>query len=205
MYMSWLDSIWTDPPEPYSYAERHVGISLAAYLGRDEVVAFHCINDWEALLEKLDILEAHFKLDTRVIVARNSILRAVKAYKRNAPVTYRLPINLAVPGFVTEGIKDFVDRNLRSRSVDVLKNNLIDRSDRRALHIIARHVGSEVLYKLLAGEGPKFDEVLGHYEGLWAELFNHYCNVGEMPYGTAKARTGDPDEWLFNRLEGIFS
>jgi len=33
------------------------------------------------------------------------------------------------------------------------------------------------------------------------ELYEHYCNNGEMPYGVAKARTGDPMQWIGDRLE----
>lgn len=32
------------------------------------------------------------------------------------------------------------------------------------------------------------------------KLFDHFCNNGEMPYGVAKARTGDPDQWIANRI-----
>lgn len=32
------------------------------------------------------------------------------------------------------------------------------------------------------------------------KLFDYYCNSGEMPYGTAKARDGDPHQWIFDRL-----
>jgi hypothetical protein len=32
-------------------------------------------------------------------------------------------------------------------------------------------------------------------------LFDYYLNNGEMPYGVAKARTGDPDLWIHQRLE----
>lgn len=32
-------------------------------------------------------------------------------------------------------------------------------------------------------------------------LFEHFCNNGEMPYGVAKARTGDPYEWVLDKLE----
>ena len=38
-------------------------------------------------------------------------------------------------------------------------------------------------------------------EDLYEKLFWHYVNNGEMPYGVAKARTGDPDQWLFDRLD----
>lgn len=34
---------------------------------------------------------------------------------------------------------------------------------------------------------------------LYSALYDHYIN--EMPYGVAKARTGDPYEWIMNKLE----
>jgi hypothetical protein len=46
-------------------------------------------------------------------------------------------------------------------------------------------------------------------DNLYNVLFDHYCNTNEMPYGTAKARTGDPYEWIeshfsdFLEIEGI--
>ena len=36
---------------------------------------------------------------------------------------------------------------------------------------------------------------------LYEALFDYYSNTGEMPYGTMKARTGDPFEWVTNRLD----
>ena len=36
---------------------------------------------------------------------------------------------------------------------------------------------------------------------MYQELFDHYLNSGEMPYGVAKARTGDPVQWVADRLE----
>ena len=35
--------------------------------------------------------------------------------------------------------------------------------------------------------------------------FNYYLDNGEMPYGTAKARTGDPYNWISDRLEQDFN
>ncbi len=31
-------------------------------------------------------------------------------------------------------------------------------------------------------------------------FFDHYCNNGEMPYGVAKARTGDPYDWVDTKI-----
>ena len=39
------------------------------------------------------------------------------------------------------------------------------------------------------------------YNGLFAALYEYYRNNGEMPYGTAKARDGDPYEWIAHRLD----
>lgn len=36
----------------------------------------------------------------------------------------------------------------------------------------------------------------------YSALYDYY--LPEMPYGTAKARDGDPCEWIFHRLEEEF-
>jgi len=36
---------------------------------------------------------------------------------------------------------------------------------------------------------------------LYDALFDYYCDTGDMPYGVAKARTGDPHEWVAQNLE----
>jgi hypothetical protein len=36
---------------------------------------------------------------------------------------------------------------------------------------------------------------------LYHALYDYYCDNGEMPYGTQKARDGDPAEWISNRLD----
>jgi hypothetical protein len=34
----------------------------------------------------------------------------------------------------------------------------------------------------------------------YEKLYNYFCQSGEMPYGIAKARTGDPDLWILEFL-----
>ena len=36
---------------------------------------------------------------------------------------------------------------------------------------------------------------------LMQDLYTHFQE--EMPYGTQKARTGDPDEYIYNKLEDL--
>lgn len=38
-------------------------------------------------------------------------------------------------------------------------------------------------------------------ESTFEKLFEYYCNQNEIPYGVAKARTGDPYDWILNRVE----
>ena len=35
------------------------------------------------------------------------------------------------------------------------------------------------------------------------DLFSYYLDSGEMPYGTAKARDGDPVEFIMDRLDDL--
>ena len=38
----------------------------------------------------------------------------------------------------------------------------------------------------------------------YEKLFEYFAfETGEMPYGTAKARDGMPDEWILEYLEGL--
>jgi len=45
------------------------------------------------------------------------------------------------------------------------------------------------------------DEMSDEYKEAYEVLFNYYLDLGEMPYGVAKARTGDPYQWITNELE----
>jgi hypothetical protein len=35
---------------------------------------------------------------------------------------------------------------------------------------------------------------------VYERLYNYYLSSGEMPYGVAKARTGDPNWWIVNQI-----
>ena len=40
----------------------------------------------------------------------------------------------------------------------------------------------------------------GLSDNLYDALFSYYCGTNEMPYGVAKARTGDPYEWIDDKF-----
>ena len=37
-------------------------------------------------------------------------------------------------------------------------------------------------------------------EGLYQDFYEYFLSNGDMPYGVAKARTGDPYEFVFQKL-----
>ena len=40
-------------------------------------------------------------------------------------------------------------------------------------------------------------------EPVYESLYDYYVDSGEMPYGTMKARDGDPCEWICYRVEDL--
>lgn len=35
---------------------------------------------------------------------------------------------------------------------------------------------------------------------LYESIFHYYCSNGDMPYGTASAKDGDPIEWIYSTI-----
>lgn len=56
----------------------------------------------------------------------------------------------------------------------------------------------QALFAVMSGKIDIMDN-----QGLWEKLYEFYCK--EMPYGTAKARTGDPANWIHGHLSDLLS
>lgn len=46
------------------------------------------------------------------------------------------------------------------------------------------------------------DQMMNHGP-LLEDLYNYYLSSGEMPYGVAKARSGDPLQWIYERVSPL--
>ena len=75
-------------------------------------------------------------------------------------------------GLVFENLRKFIPQNL------------LDKLDREEVQKLMRVLTDR-------------DDIMNHHS-LYEKLYNYF--VSEMPYGTAKGRTGDPAEWIYNRL-----
>jgi Protein of unknwon function (DUF3008) len=68
-------------------------------------------------------------------------------------------------------------------------------------HMKEAQGGIKQIIGSMSGDVAKFKQDGDLSDALYNALFDYYSDSGEMPYGTAKARDGDPYEWIGNRLE----
>lgn len=64
-------------------------------------------------------------------------------------------------------------------------------------------ITEDEVWDLLNGLMEFWDFIPGTKNTYLEVLSEYYAD--EMPYGVAKARDGDPDEWLYHRLEKEFA
>lgn len=75
-----------------------------------------------------------------------------------------------------------------------------------ALRSRFQHVPEDLMEKLTMEEIQQLSAVIDSgaplykFGSLYQKVYEYF--VSEMPYGTAKGRTGDPEEWLTRRLTG---
>lgn len=54
---------------------------------------------------------------------------------------------------------------------------------------------------VLAKQIANGEQDICDHDELYEKLFMHYCDTAEMPYGTMKARDGDPFNWITDKLD----
>lgn len=88
-------------------------------------------------------------------------------------------------------VQETINRMKNLAGVLVNEAAMLDESGETLQHILDRFKNEVKRFK--AGEELDND--------LYDALFDYYASSGEMPYGTMKARTGDPFEWISQRLD----
>ena len=51
--------------------------------------------------------------------------------------------------------------------------------------------------------GIKSSDDIEYGSDVYMELYSYFADSGEMPYGVMKARDGDPDQWIADRLDDL--
>lgn len=80
---------------------------------------------------------------------------------------------------------------LKYAGVPVAESRILDEAGETLDHILNR----------FKHEVAKFEQGGDLDDNLYDALYDYYSDAGEIPYGIAKARTGDPYEWMTDRLD----
>ena len=107
-----------------------------------------------------------------------------------APVAAEVPPNPAPEQPMRESTEALASI-LKHAGVPVSEGRMLDESGETLQHILDRFKHEVANFE----QGGELDD------DLYDALFDYYASSGEMPYGTMKARTGDPYEWITDRLD----
>ena len=92
-----------------------------------------------------------------------------------------------------QGVAESAELNtmLKYAGVPVAESRVLDEAGETLDHILNR----------FKHEVKQFEQGGDLENDLYDALYDYYSDKGEIPYGIAKARTGDPFEWITDRLD----
>ncbi len=162
-----------------NYYDKGAGLAPQAYGSGTPKKGFEPTYD----AKEDTVKEANFKFTYKDQFANKVMMKVIRARDENSATT------------------KFQRVKPNAKIVDVEKEKLnIGEQGPQSIHDILQQFPQEVnAFKT----DPDFD-ILDHEE-FYEALFNMYWDSGEMPYGTAKARTGDPAQWITDKLHQEFT
>ena len=97
----------------------------------------------------------------------------------------------AVGAPTVPSVSEEINAMRKAAGLPVVEARIIDESGETLEHILDRFKNEVKRFE----QGEELDD------DLYDALFDYYASSGEMPYGTMKARTGDPYQWITQRLD----
>ena len=97
------------------------------------------------------------------------------------------------PNFAKKGVAEGLELNAmrKAAGLPVVEGRMLDESGETLSHIMDR----------FKHEVDEFEKGGDLDNDLYYALFDYYSDHGEIPYGVAKGRDGDPFEWVTDRLD----
>ncbi len=96
------------------------------------------------------------------------------------------------------GGEEDMDMGMGESLIQILRAQSITESLNKVPEKLLNSLSQEEQKQLHGVLGGSSGMMLMDYDSLWDKLYEFYWQ--EMPYGVAKARTGDPDQWVHNKL-----
>ena len=99
------------------------------------------------------------------------------------------------------------DEDIEEKVDGVIDENVINAYrqlvEKKLNESVAGATEEDEVKQILAKHDVTDIEDIEYSSPVYDELFDYYSNSGEMPYGVMKARTGMPDEWIYDRLQDL--
>ena len=98
---------------------------------------------------------------------------------------------VAQPAPAAPPVAEQLNKMRKDAGLPVIESRVLDESGETLTHILDR----------FKHEVAQFEQGADLDDNLYDALYDYYSDKGEIPYGIAKARTGDPYEWITDRLD----
>ena len=98
---------------------------------------------------------------------------------------------VAQPAPAAPPVAEQLNKMRKDAGLPVVESRVLDESGETLTHILDR----------FKHEVAQFEQGADLDDNLYDALYDYYSDKGEIPYGIAKARTGDPYEWITDRLD----
>lgn len=181
VFESWINNItegtWALPDTPEAQAKLTELMSRELIVGPDATNATEQLYDVVGDDQLFDTLQELARKDPRA-----NIWEDTDVQQRLAELGIQTPAS-------TEAEPADVAQDTAPQPVS--EGRILDESGETLDHILDR----------FKHEVKKFEQGGDLDDDLYDALYDYYSNSGEMPYGTMKARTGDPYEWVTQRLD----
>lgn len=171
-----VEGTWALPDTPEAQAKLDKMMSKELIVGPDATNATEQLYDVVGDDQLFDILQDLAKRDPRA-----NIWEDTDVQQRLAELGIQTPESTeAEPADVAQD----------TAPTEIKEGRILDESGETLDHILDR----------FKHEVSQFEQGGDLDDDLYDALYDYYANAGEMPYGTMKARTGDPYEWVTQRL-----
>jgi hypothetical protein len=180
IFENWINRLtegtWALPDTPEAQAKLNELMSKELIVGPDATNATEQLHDVIGDDQLFDILEDLAQQDPRANIWEDTDVQA-----RLAELGIQTPDSTQVE-------PDNVEQD--TAPAEINEGRILDESGETMEHILDR-------FKY---EVRRFEETSELDDDLYDALYDYYSNTGEMPYGVAKARTGDPHNWISDKL-----
>ena len=157
---------------------------------KHKMVGESIAQKFDAILEAIDLAEK--KMTPAQMAHREEIVKGMKKNKADMKKRYGSRWEDVMYATATkQAMKESSNFTRANSMVDAAFNSITE-----SMHLNENPTGLDTIINTYKYEVKQFMDGAELDTDLYDALYDYYLNAGRMPYGIAKARTGDPSEWV---------